>query len=174
MLAFLSYIIPGIVLVILLVGFLRGVNCFESFVVGAKEGAMTIVRLLPSLIGLIVAIGVFRASGAMEVLIKLVGPVTHFLGLEDTVLPLLVMRPVSGSASLAILNDILQSCGADSIAGFTASVMMGSTETILYTMAVYMGGAGLTKAPHVLASALLANLFSAVAAGFVCRLFYLF
>lgn len=171
MIAVLAYLIPGIVLLVLLLGFFRGVACFESFVEGAREGVLTMVRLLPSLIGLIVAIGVFRASGAMDVLLRLVGPVTHFLGLEDAVMPLLVMRPISGSASLAILRDILNSAGADSPAGFTASVMMGSTETILYTMAVYMGGSGLNKAPHVLSSALLANLFSAVASGVVCRIF---
>ncbi len=166
------YIIPGLVLIVVVIGFLKGVPCFDSFVKGAKEGAMTIVKLTPSLIGLIVAISVFRASGAMDIPANLLAPVLRLIGLEKEVLPLVIVRPISGSASLALLRDILQQCGPDSLAGYTACVMMGSTETVIYTLAVYMGDSGIKKAPGVLAAALFANLFPAAAAGMICSFLF--
>lgn len=169
---YIAYIVPGIVLLILVIGLFRKVRCFESFAEGAKEGAMTIVKLMPSLVGLIVAIGVFRASGALDILVLLMHPVTSFLGFDDEVLPLLLMRPISGSGSLAILADILKNYGADSRIGLVASVMMGSTETILYTLAVYTQNSGIRKTPNVLVSALLASFFSAAAAGVFCTLLF--
>lgn len=169
---YISYIVPGIVLIILLVGLFRKVRCFESFVEGAKEGGMTIIKLMPSLVGLIVAIGVFRASGALDIIVNFMHPVTSFLGFDDEVLPLLLMRPISGSGSLAILADILKNYGADSRIGLIASVMMGSTETILYTLAIYTQNTGIRKTPNVLISALLASLFSAAAAGVFCTLLF--
>lgn len=131
------YILPVFILLILIAGFIKGVPCFDSFVKGAQNGAMTIVRLVPALIGLIVAIGVFRASGALEMIVEFCRPFMEKIGADSDILPLVLIRPVSGSASLATLRDIIAECGADSHAARAACVMMGSTETIFYTMAVY-------------------------------------
>lgn len=160
------------VLLILISGLFRKVKCFDSFVTGAKEGALTIVKLLPTLVGLIVAISVFRASGALDIIVSFLHPVTSFLGLDDGILPLLIMRPISGSGSLALLADTLKTYGADSRVGMIASVMMGSTETILYTLTVYTQNTRIKKTPNVLISALIASLFSAFAAGVFITLFF--
>lgn len=151
------YILPIFVLLIVIIGFIKGVPCFDSFVKGAKEGIDTIVKLIPSFVGLIVAIGIFKASGIMEV-----------IGIKSNVLPLVLVRPISGSASLATLRDILTSEGPDSFSARTACVMMGSTETIFYTMAVYTKKTKLKKLPGVLPAALAANVISAVASILIC------
>ena len=164
MTVFAAIIIPAIVLGTLLCGFWKRVDCFGVFVRGAADGAKTILRIVPSLIGLFVAIGVFRASGAMDYVVGLLAPVGRFFGMEDTLLPLVLMRPVSGSASLALLEDTLRQCGADSEIGRAAAILMGSSETIFYTMAVYLGGSGIKKAPNVLAAALISNFAAALVA----------
>ena len=162
------YILPVFILLILIAGFIKGVPCFDSFVKGAQNGAMTIVRLVPALIGLIVAIGVFRASGALEMIVEFCRPFMEKIGADSDILPLVLIRPVSGSASLATLRDIIAECGADSHAARAACVMMGSTETIFYTMAVYTERTKIRWLPSVLPAALASNLISAVAAGIVC------
>lgn len=162
------YILPAFILIIVVVGFIKGVPCFDSFVKGAKNGALTIVRLVPALIGLIVSIGVFRASGALDIIVNFCKPVLDKIGADGDILPLILIRPVSGSASLATLRDIVVKCGVDSHAARTACVMMGSTETIFYTMAVYTEHTKIRRLPGVLPAALAANLISAIAAGIVC------
>ena len=162
------YILPVFILLIIIAGFVRGVPCFDSFVKGAQSGAMAIIRLTPTLIGLIVSIGVFRASGALDVIIDLFRPFMEKFASDADVLPLIMIRPVSGSASLATLRDIIVKCGADSHAARSACVMMGSTETIFYTMTVYTGNTKIRRVPGVLPAALASNILSAVAAGIVC------
>lgn len=164
------YILPAFILLIIVIGFIKGVPCFDSFVKGAKNGAMTIVRLVPALIGLIVSIGVFRASGALDIIVDFCRPLLDKIGLDSDVLPLVLIRPVSGSASLATLRDIIIKCGVDSQAARAACVMMGSTETIFYTMAVYTEQTKIRRLPGVLPAALASNLISAIAAGIVCAI----
>lgn len=164
------YILPAFILFIIVIGFIKGVPCFDSFVKGAKNGAMTIVRLVPALIGLIVSIGVFRASGALDILVDFCRPLLDKIGLDSDVLPLVLIRPISGSASLATLRDIIIKCGVDSQAARAACVMMGSTETIFYTMAVYTEQTKIRRLPGVLPAALASNLISAIAAGIVCAI----
>lgn len=106
------YILPVFILLIIIAGFIKGVPCFDSFVKGAQNGAMTIVRLVPALIGLIVAIGVFRASGARKLIVEFCRPFMEKIGADSDILPLVLIRPVSGSASLATLRDIIAECGA--------------------------------------------------------------
>lgn len=161
------YILPVFVLVILIIGFVKGVACFDSFLSGAKDGILTIVKLLPSLIGLIVSIGVFRASGMLEVIVNLASPVFEYAGLSGDVLPLVLIRPISGSASLAILKGIIDKVGAESLAAKSACVMMGSTETIFYTLAVYTDKTKIKRLPGVLPAALFGNLISAILAGVI-------
>lgn len=162
------YILPVFILLVIILGFIKGVPCFESFTSGAKNGVITIVRLVPSLIGLIVAVGVFRASGILDIMVEFVRPYLEKAGISGDVFPLVLVRPVSGSASLATLREIIGKCGADSLEARAACVMMGSTETIFYTMAVYTGKTNLKKLPGVLPAALLANIISAIAAGLIC------
>ena len=164
-----TYILPGFILLIIVIGFAKGVPCFDSFVKGAKEGGLTIIKLVPSLIGLIVAVNIFRTCGILELILNFISPVLEKTGIDSQVFPLVLIRPVSGSASLAILRQIMETCGANSYAARTACVMMGSTETIFYTMAVYTEKSKIKKLPGVLPAALAANLISAIAAGIVCR-----
>lgn len=163
------YILPAFILIIIVVGFVKGVPCFDSFLKGAKEGGLTILKLVPSLIGLIVAVNVFRTCGILEIFLNFVSPVLEKTGIDTQIFPLVLIRPVSGSASLATLKQIMENCGANSYAARVACVMMGSTETIFYTMAVYTEKNKMKKLPGVLPAALAANLISAIAAGIVCR-----
>ena len=167
-----KYAIPAVFLMILSIGAYKGVKVYDEFVEGAREGIETIVRIIPNLVGLLVAVGVFRASGALDLLIYAVRPVTTFLGLPTEVLPLALLRPVSGSASIAIVSDILKAYGPDSFIGRVASTMMGSTETILYTLAVYFGSVGIKNIRYTLLAALIADLASIVASVWVCSLFF--
>lgn len=163
-----AMLLPFLVLIILLSAWVKNTNCFSDFVKGAENGISAIKGILPSLIGLFAAITVFRASGAMGALTDLLAPVGDMLGIESPLIPLVLMRPVSGSASLAIVQDLTAEFGPDSSIGMAASVMMGSTETIFYTLAVYMGGSGIKKAPGVLIAALAANLVSSLLACWLC------
>lgn len=163
------YIMPLFILIVMIIGFTKKVPCFDSFVKGAQEGISTIVKLVPSLIGLIVAVGVFRNSGVMDIVASKTMPILEKIGMDSEVLPLMLIRPVSGSASLATLRDIVSSSGPDSLAARTACVMMGSTETIFYTMAVYTEKSKIRKLPGVLTAALAANIISAISASIVCR-----
>ena len=124
-------------------GLLRGVKVFDLFVEGAKEGLTTAVNILPALVALVVAVGMFKASGGLDLLSFALEPIGKLLGLPREVIPLSLIRPISGSGAMAIFNDILRSHGPDSLAGRIASVMMGSTETTFYTIAVYYGAAGI-------------------------------
>ena len=161
-------ILPFLVLGILLIAGAQKVDLFRSFTKGATSGALPVLDIIPALVGLFVAIGVFRASGAMELAVRLLTPIGKAVGLDGELLPLILMRPVSGSASLALVQDVIERYGADSYLGTAAAVMMGSTETVFYTMAVYMGGNGIKKAAGVLPAALAANFVSALAACWLC------
>lgn len=163
------YILPVFILIIIVVGISKGVPCFDSFVKGAKDGGLTIVKLVPSLIGLIVAVSVFRTCGILEIVLNFISPLLAKTGIDPQIFPLVLIRPVSGSASLATLKQIMENCGVNSYAARVACVMMGSTETIFYTMAVYTEKNKLKKLPGVLPAALAANLISAIVAGIVCR-----
>lgn len=163
------YVLPIFILIIIIIGFVKGVPCFDSFVKGARDGGLTIVKLVPSLIGLIVAVNVFRVSGILEIILGYISPFIEGIGVNKDIFPLVLIRPISGSASLATLRQIMENCGANSYASRVACVMMGSTETIFYTMAVYTEKNKIKKLPRVLPAALAANLISAIAAGIICR-----
>ncbi|MBR5280128.1 MAG: spore maturation protein [Clostridia bacterium] len=165
-----KYILPALIFLIVSLGLVRKVAAFEHFTRGAKEGAMTILNLVPSLVGLITAIGVLRASGALEILGNILQTPLSYLGVPEELLPLVMVRPMSGSAALAVVRDILENCGPDSYAGRVACVMMGSSETVLYTMAVYTQGTPVKKLPGVIPAALIANLFACIFALLICKI----
>ena len=164
--------IPLLLLAITTWGISQKVAIYESFVEGAKEGWQTSLRLLPYLIGMLVAIRVFQHSGALERLITLLNPLTDWLGFPREVLPLALMRPISGSGSLALLTQILETYGPDSFFGYLAATLMGSTETSLYVLTVYAGSIGLKRTRHTLITSLIADIAGFLAAFYVVlRLF---
>lgn len=166
------YIIPLIFSAIVLYGFYKKVNVFEAFLEGAAEGIATVVKILPALIGLVAAITVFRTSGALSLIIKLLSPITKLLKIPSEVMPLALLRPVSGSGALAVVSDILSAYGADSEVGRIASVMMGSTETTFYTLCVYFGSVRVTDSRYTVFAALAADIAGFLTSCFVCRLFF--
>lgn len=157
---------------IILFAFIKKVPCFDTFLEGAKQGLISTYKIAPSLIGLIVAVNMLKASGALEMLIDFIRPAAEFLGFPAEVVPLALLRPVSGSGSTAILNSILQDYGPDSFIGRAASVMAGSTETTFYAIAVYYGAVGIRKIRHTVPAALCADFAGMVMAVLSVRFFY--
>lgn len=161
--------IPLMITVILIHGAIKKVNIYEAFVEGAGEGFKTAVKIMPYLIAIFLAIGIFKDSGALDIFIKLLAPITNVLGIPKEVLPLAIMRPVSGSGALGIVKDLIHTHGADSFIGRLASTMMGSAETIFYTMAVYFGAVGIKNSRHTLLAAMISHVAAVIASVAVCR-----
>ena len=153
-----DYAIPVFIVSFIVFGLIRKVNVYECFVEGAKSGIESMFGIIAPLVGLMVAISMFRESGALEIIAKAISPILSYVGLPAEVLPLSILRPISGSASLALVTDIFKTYGPDSQIGKIASVMMGSTETTFYTIAVYFGAVGIKNTRHTIPSALSADL----------------
>ena len=150
--------VPFTILLILTYGIVEKNKVFDNFLDGAKEGIEIVVKIFPTLIGLFVAIGALRCSGILDFLIRLIYPITQFLNIPTQIMPLAILRPISGSASIAIGSDIMMQYGVDSKIGLIASTIMGSTETTLYTIAVYTSVVGIKKTRFVLVAALIGDL----------------
>ena len=164
------WIIPSLLAGFLLFGLLRGVKVYEVFVEGAKEGFQVALRIIPYLVAILVAVGMFRASGALEHLVNWIGPWTGRVGLPAEALPMALMRPLSGSGAYGILASIIQdpAVGPDSYTGYLVSTLQGSTETTFYVLAVYFGAVQVRRIRHTLATALTADLFAVIAAVAAC------
>ena len=167
-----DYAIPAIFIIILLVAVLKKVKAYDLFVDGAKEGIETIFRIMPSLVGLLVAVGVFKASGALDILIFILRPLIDILGMPPQVAPLALLRPISGSASFAFVTEIIKAFGPDTYEGRVAATMMGSTETIFYTLAVYYGAVGIKNIKYTLIAALMADVISVIASLWACNFIF--
>ena len=165
-----NVLMPLFLLFCLSAGMGKRVPVYDAFTRGAREGLETAVRILPSLIAMLCAIRAFSACGLLEPLCGMLEPLVSWAGIPRETLPLMLLRPLSGSASLAMLKNILHTCGPDSRAGITASVMMGSSETVFYTCGVYLAAAGVKKSRHTVPCALLAWLAGSVAAGLTAGL----
>ena len=165
-------VMPVLFFLILGYGLFKKVNVFDAFLEGAMDGLKTSVKILPALVGLIAAITMFRVSGGMEFITRLLAPVTNLLGVPSEVMPLALLRPVSGSGALAVVSDLLKTHGPDSLIGRITSVMMGSTETTFYTLAVYYGSVGIKDIRFTVKAALLADLTGMLASVWVCRFFF--
>jgi spore maturation protein B len=152
-----NYVIPLAIVIILFAGLLQRENVFTLFMDGAKEGIPIAVGILPALIALMTAIAMFRASGAFDLLSFAITPLCNTLHVPAQVVPLALMRPISGSGSLSLFENILRQNGPDSFAGRVASVLQGSTETTFYTVTVYYGSVGIAKTRHTLPAALSAD-----------------
>lgn len=167
-----SLAVPFVIFGIILRGLLKNINVYSSFLEGAGEGLRIGVGIIPPVLGLLVAIGMFRASGALEIFTHLISPITNFLGIPEEIVPFAVMRPVSGSGSLAMATDIFVNYGTDSLSGRAAAVMMGSTETTFYTLAVYFGATKATDTRYTLKCALAGDIVSMLLSVWICRLFF--
>jgi spore maturation protein B len=159
--------VPLLMLVFLAWGLVRRVKVYEVAVEGAKEGFSTAVRIIPYLVLMLVAIAVFRASGALDVCIAVLRPATDLIGFPAESLPMALMRPLSGSGSIGVMTDIMKTHGPDGFIGVLTSTLYGSTETTFYVLAVYFGSVGIRNTRHALPTGLIADL-----AGFLAALFF--
>lgn len=150
----------------------KKINVFDAFIVGAKQGFDTVLNILPFLIAMMVAIGMLRASGFFGLMGQLLAPLMTLIGMPPEVLPLALIRPFSGSASIGIMAELIHQYGGNSLIAKTAATMMGSTETTFYVIAVYFGSIGISRTRHAIPAGLLADLAGIVASVMICR--YLF
>ena len=156
-----------------LYGYIKKVRVFDSFVEGAKGGFELIIRLLPFLVGMIVAIGMLRACGIIEFLSDNLSYVLHYIGIPSEILPLMISRPFSGSASNAILVDLIHTYGPDSLIANTAATLMGSTETTFYVVAIYFGAIGIKNTKYAIPAGLFADAVGMLAAVWISRYIFL-
>lgn len=164
-----NLIVPLVLVYIISYGYSKKIDIYDAFVEGAKEGFTTVLDILPTLIGLMVAVGVLRASGALELLSEAVAPAMEKLNFPKEAVPLTFMRLISSSASTGILLDLFKTYGPDSFIGRFVSVMMSCTETVFYTMSVYFMSVRITKTRYTLFGALVANIAGVIASLWICR-----
>lgn len=162
--------IPIIIVLIIVYGLKEKKKVFDIFLDGAKEGIEIVVQLFPTLLGIFLAIGLLRNSGILDFIIQIISPVTNFLKIPSQILPLAMLRPISGSASMGVAVDIMEKYGVDSLIGTIASTIMGSTETTFYTIAIYTACIKVKKIRFVLAAALLADLAGIVSSVIICQI----
>ena len=162
-------IIPIVITIIILVALKQRVKVFDCFLEGAKEGIDIVIGLFPTLIGLFVAIGVLRSSGIIDNLINALSPVLNTVGIPKEIMPLAILRPISGSASIAIGTDIMNQYGVDSKIGMIVSTIMGSTETTLYTIAIYTSVVKIKSSRGILAAALIGDFVGMLISVVICR-----
>ena len=166
-----QYILPLLIIGILLASRIQKRNTSDVFLDGAGDGIKILRNIFPALLGVMTAAAMLRASGALSLLIKLLVPITDALGMPHDVLPIALLRPISGGGSLGLLTDILKNSGADSFTGKTASVIMGATETTFYCISVYYAGTRARSTAKILILALLCDAAAAVLAVFAVRFF---
>jgi spore maturation protein B len=159
---------PVLLVGIPLTGMIRGIKVYDVFIEGAKEGFQVAVRIIPFLVGILVAIGMFRASGAMDMLTNALRPLMARTIFPPEMFPLVVLRTLSGSGSLALTTDLIKRFGPDSLLGRTAATLYGSSETLFYVLAVYFGAVGVKRTRHMIPSALVGDVVAAIVAVAVC------
>lgn len=164
--------IPFLLFTIPLYGAIRKVPVYEAFVEGAEEGFTTAVKIIPFLVGMMVAISVFRASGAMDVLSFMLSPLNKLLGIPPEILPLGIMRPLSGSAVLGMTTELMKVYGPDSFIGRLSSVMQGTTDTTFFILTIYFGSVGIKKYRYSIVTGLSADITGFIAAVYICHLLF--
>jgi spore maturation protein B len=160
--------IPLIILLFTGLAVFKKVKVYEVFVEGAKEGFTIAIKIIPYLVAMLVAIAMFRASGAIDLLNIVLSPVTKLIGMPVEVIPMAIMRPLSGSGSLGVMAELMKTHGPDSLIGFIASTMYGSTETTFYVIAVYFGAVNIQKTKYALPAGLMADAAGLIAAVLIC------
>lgn len=157
------WLIPIIIGTVIVHGTAKRIPTYETFVEGGKEGFSIAISIIPFLLGMLVAIGVFRASGAMDMMINAIKPFLETIGVPAEIVPLAVIRPISGTGALGLMSDLIREHGADSFIGRLASVLQGSTDTTFYVITVYFGAVGIKKIGDALKVGLLADLVGIIA-----------
>jgi len=160
--------IPVLLVGIPLVGLFKKIKVYDVFIEGAKEGFQVAIRIIPFLVGILVAIGMFRASGAMDMLTNALRPAMSAMGFPAELFPLAILRTLSGSGSLALSTDMINRYGADSLIGRMAATLYGSSETLFYVLAVYFGAIGVKKTRHAIPAGLVGDVVAAIVAVAVC------
>ena len=161
---------PIFIVTVVIFGFVKKVELFDAFTAGAKDGIFTLIKIAPTLVGLIVAVNMLKASGLTDMLVGLITPITDSLGFPSGIVPMVLLRPISGGGSTALLTGIYRDFGPDSFTGKVASVLAGSTETTFYAIAVYFGAVNIKKIRHTLIAALSADFTAAIMAVLTVRL----
>lgn len=167
-----DYIIPILLLTAALAALRKQENTYDLLLSGAADGLKLLLSLIPALILLLTAVTMLRASGAIQLISKYMAPLFRFFGIPPETAVLVLIRPISGSAALAVGADLMANYGVDSLVGRTAAVMLGSTETTFYTISVYFGAAGIKKTRYTIPAALLADFTGFLVASLTVRLFY--
>ena len=167
-----DYLVPGLLFLLTALALRKKENAYDLMLTGAAEGLQLVVSILPSLILLLTAVQMLRSSGAIDLLSQWTRPVFDFFGIPPETAMLVLIRPISGSAALAVGAELIQTYGADSLIGRTAAIMLGSTETTFYTISVYFGAANIKKTRYTLPAALLADMTGFLVASWTARLFY--
>ena len=153
-----SAAVPIIIILIITYGVIEKNKVYDTFIDGVKEGIEVVYNIFPTLIGVFIAVGALRSSGILDLIINLISPITNLFKIPCEIMPLALLRPISGSASMAIATDIMRTYGVDSKIGLITSTIMGSTETTLYTIAIYTSSVGIKKIRFVLVAALIADI----------------
>ncbi len=165
-------IIPIIIGTILIFGLMKKVPVFDTFMDGAKQGLKSSVSIVVPLVGLITAVSMIKVSGALDVFTSLFKPIAEFIGFPEQLLPLMLLRPVSGSGALALTDNLFSTYGVDSFIGRVGAVMMGSTETTFYAMAIYFGCIGIKKTRHTVPAAVAADITGYIISILMVNLFF--
>lgn len=167
-----EFVMPLFACIVVVFGVVKRIPVFDIFLKGAKEGIMLLYSIAPTIIGLVFAIDLLRSSGAVDAICNFIAPAAEFLGFPKEIVPMVLLRPVSGSGSTALLTSLYQDCGPDSFAGRVASVLAGSSETTFYAITMYYGCIKVKKTRHTLFSALMADLTAAVMSVITVRIFF--
>lgn len=164
-----DFSIPGVILIIVLVAYIKGIPVFDAFIEGAGEGAKTALNILPTMVGIIAAVSVLNASGLIDILTDLISKPFELIGIPPETLPVLLIRPFSGSASLGMFSEQIRIYGADTYIGRVLSTIMGSSETVIYTLAVYFGATSAKDTRHAVAASLISSYMGIFAAIYICK-----
>ena len=161
---------PIIIVLIICYGVKEKNKVFDTFLDGAKEGIEIVLKMFPTLIGIFLAVGALRSSGIIDLIVSCISPITNLLEIPSQIIPLAILRPISGSASMAVAVDIMQNYGVDTLIGIISSTIMGSTETTFYTIAIYTSCVGIKKTRGILFAALAADIAGMLVSTVICRI----
>ena len=167
-----AWMLPTLVATLVLYGWVRGVRVYDSLVEGAKQGFQVAVRIIPYLVAILVVVGMFRASGGIELLTLAISPVTDLIGMPAEALPMALLRPLTGQGAFGVMAETMTAHGADSLIGYMVSTFQGSTETTFYTLAVYYGAVGIRETRHTVPACLLADTAGILGAVFIVNLMF--
>lgn len=174
--SFINYLstvaVPFVILIILLYGLLEKKNVFDIFLKGANDGLKMVIKIFPTLIGLFLAIGALSSSGILDFIVDVVSPILNLLHIPSEIMPLALLRPISGSGSIAVATDIMKRFGVDSFIGLVAATIMGSTETTLYTISVYSKSVDIKKTRFVLFASLMGDLAGLIASVYIVKILF--